>query len=500
MGTGYEITALVIPSEGGGFTRRCIASLARQAAESPLEVILVGRETSEVEALVPGLSPGLALRGWKPAAGLPAALNEASTSAGGDLLLLLDERTVLEPGALAALAKVLQGLPSTAACTPRVLEGDGRLIEGGFSFLEGGRIRGVGEGAPPGTLRHREPGSAPGLSVHCNLLRRSAWSRCGGLDGRIADVGLALIDLGMTLRAMGEEIRYEPAAVARRQRDVLGTVLRAPRPTPASIERLRPALSCPDRFEGEPGEEKRVLVLGIYLADRPNNAADTVSVLQESRRHRVDQRWVALGADPPGGLLEGVTVRTIRGKAAKFEILNALLAEIPLGTYDFVLLVDDDIILPHRFVDAFLRLQQTFDLALAQPARTPNSYIDHPIVMQHPGVLGRRTLFVEIGPVVSFARPAYPHLFPFDTLSPMGWGYSNVWARRFEQVGLKMGIVDAVPVDHSLRKPVANYGWQEADRQRKAYLMAHDHLPLDDCFRVIDVFPLEDPVPCRASR
>ena len=49
------------------------------------------------------------------------------------------------------------------------------------------------------------------------------------------------------------------------------------------------------------------------------------------------------------------------------------------------------------------------------------------------------------------------------------------------------GVVDAVPVDHCLRPPVANYSWDEADEARRLLLAANEHLPLEECFRVLDV-------------
>jgi hypothetical protein len=54
-----------------------------------------------------------------------------------------------------------------------------------------------------------------------------------------------------------------------------------------------------------------------------------------------------------------------------------------------------------------------------------------------------------------------------------------------------MGIVDAVPVDHSLRPPVANYSWEEADRQRATLLRDTPHRPFAECVRVLDVVPLK---------
>jgi hypothetical protein len=74
----------------------------------------------------------------------------------------------------------------------------------------------------------------------------------------------------------------------------------------------------------------------------------------------------------------------------------------------------------------------------------------------------------------------------------MGWGYENVWSHRLREHGLRMGIADAVPVTHSLRKPVVNHSWDQADAERRAFLTSHPHLPLDDCFRVLDVIELEE--------
>ena len=161
-----------------------------------------------------------------------------------------------------------------------------------------------------------------------------------------------------------------------------------------------------------------------------------------------------------------------------------------MSGFDTVMLFDDDIVLPERFLDRFLPLQHRFDFAIAQPARTSNSYIDHPIVEQQRGCLARQTRFVEIGPVVSFHRSVFGLVFPFDLTSPMGWGYENVWSYQLAGRGLKLGIIDAVPVDHSTRKPVANYKWSEADAQRKELFKKHEHYSYDDCFRVLAAVPL----------
>jgi hypothetical protein len=198
-----------------------------------------------------------------------------------------------------------------------------------------------------------------------------------------------------------------------------------------------------------------------------------------------------LGIAPAGPDVAAVTVLRVLERTPKFSIVNQLLDGADLDQYDYVLMTDDDIVMPESFLDEFIGMQRTLDFAVAQPARTSTSYIDHPIVEQQLGVLARRTQFVEIGPVVSFHRSVFPLLFPFDLTSGMGWGYENVWSHLLRERGLRMGIVDAVPVDHSMRPPLANYRWSDGDAGRTALFARHAHLPLDECLRVIEVFPME---------
>lgn len=259
-----------------------------------------------------------------------------------------------------------------------------------------------------------------------------------------------------------------------------------------AIERLRPVVVDHAPEVGANGDHpgRRVLALGIYLANQSNTAADVVACLAGSSLHQVTQKWVALWGQPPNEDVARVTVRTEMRKVPKFELLNDLLAAEDLSRYDYVLLFDDDIVLPEKFLDRFLPLQHRLDFVIAQPARTSNSFIDHPIVEQQRGCLARQTRFVEIGPVVSFHRSVFDLVFPFDLTSPMGWGYENVWSYQLAQRGLKMGIIDAVPVDHSTRKPVANYKWAAADSQRKSLFKKQAHFTFDECFRVLHAVPL----------
>ncbi|BCX82119.1 hypothetical protein MIT9_P1704 [Methylomarinovum caldicuralii] len=241
------------------------------------------------------------------------------------------------------------------------------------------------------------------------------------------------------------------------------------------LRRANPArLGCP-----------RVLVAGVYLADRKNLIRHIVQELGESRLFRVTQRWAAVGGPPPAPHVTRATALRPDRKIPKFQLLNRLLAGIPLEKYAFVLVCDDDIQLPAGFLDEFLTLQQRYDFALAQPARTPNSHLDHAIVRQVPGMIARQTRFVEIGPLFSIRQDALPLLLPFPDTSPMGWGLDFVWPVILERQGLRLGIVDQTPVRHSLRPPAKAYREDAAFREMESFLAATPHLSREEALQVI---------------
>lgn len=235
----------------------------------------------------------------------------------------------------------------------------------------------------------------------------------------------------------------------------------------------------------------RILALGVYLSDRPNTADHVAQELSESTQHHVTQRWARIGMAKGSAAIESATALSSAAPKPKFEILNQLLEGVRLEDFDLLLVVDDDIVLPRRFVDALVYAQQKCDFSLCQPARTTNSWIDHPIVAQRRGLLGRQTRFVEIGPVFSVRSDLFDALIPFDDTSPMGWGLDFVWPVQLERIGRKMGIIDAVPVSHCLRKPAANYDKMQAMEQFHVFLKNRQHLSSDEAFTVLASFPLE---------
>jgi hypothetical protein len=154
-----------------------------------------------------------------------------------------------------------------------------------------------------------------------------------------------------------------------------------------------------------------------------------------------------------------------------------------------VIVADDDISLPAGFLDSYLGLVERYDFALAQPARTFTSFTDHQFVTQLQGIQARETRFVEIGPLFSMRADALQVLTPFDEASPMGWGYDFVWPVVMAGAGLRMGIVDALPVAHDLRKPVSSYSHDVASAGMAALLARHPSLEKREAFSIVRSYP-----------
>jgi len=218
---------------------------------------------------------------------------------------------------------------------------------------------------------------------------------------------------------------------------------------------------------------KSVLAVGICLAEKENNFERIVVDIDNSSQYSIRQKWASLEKTE---------------LIPKFKLINTLLANANLSDFEYILVIDDDIELPGNFLNDYLEYIRQYDLALAQPARTLDSYIDHPFVGRMPGLTARLTRFVEIGPLFSIRRDLFDLLLPFDESSPMGWGYDLAWPVMVESNKLKMGIVDATPVTHNLRKPVSNYDFGEAQAAMDRYLERNPHLSFDEAFTIIESY------------
>jgi hypothetical protein len=195
---------------------------------------------------------------------------------------------------------------------------------------------------------------------------------------------------------------------------------------------------------------RRVLVLATERTDRSNLLAPARDEVMRSR-HDVEFE------------------RTRVGDRGKFENLNALLRAHPPHGHDWLLVIDDDVVLPRGFLDVFLFLAERFEFRLAQPAHRRRSHAAWAVTRRRVGTVARETAFVEIGPVTAFHHATFDVLLPFPELR-IGWGLDAHWSALARERGWRIGVVDATPVRHSVRPVAASYRHEQAIEEACGFL------------------------------
>jgi hypothetical protein len=201
---------------------------------------------------------------------------------------------------------------------------------------------------------------------------------------------------------------------------------------------------------------RRVLVLGI---ERPERSGLAQAIRMELARSRHD---VEVHFAPAG-------------ERGKFENINVLLDRHQPGDRDWLLVVDDDIVLPRGFLDRFLFLAERFRLDLAQPAHRLASHTAWRVTRRRSGNVLRETRFVEIGPLSAFARSTFSTLLPFPDLR-MGWGLDLHWAALARERGWRCGVVDAVPIGHMVAPAASAYSREQALAEARTFLSDRPYL------------------------
>jgi hypothetical protein len=416
------------------------------------------------------------------------ACKVAGNIALGNFIVFIDSILEVENLWLEYLLK-LHIANNAEVITSKITDRFGKIVEAGFSVVKNNKLLGNGFGESIDNPRFNYVQKLNSASVFFTLIVRKKFNLIQ-FDESINNFNLALFDFGMQLNSKGVDIYYHPLSIIQLQKKPFSfhENRNTHQPDKEIISKIRPSKV---EFQKDANflRKKRVLLLGIYLSEKLNNVVDISEIISNSRDVEVKQMWTSIGSGSNNiNPIYNMTVNTISKFVPKFKILNGMLSKVDIMEYDFVVFSDDDIFLPNNFLDDFIYLQEKFDFSLAQPARTRDSYIDHVFVQQQDGMLGRETQFVEIGPLFSVRKDIYHLIFPFDEKSPMGWGYENIWAQKVGDANKKMGIIDALPISHSLRKPVENYDWSEADKQRSLLLESNPHMELNNCFFVKKVF------------
>jgi hypothetical protein len=211
-----------------------------------------------------------------------------------------------------------------------------------------------------------------------------------------------------------------------------------------------------DRAARHSPPHRRVLVLGV---ERPERRALAGAIRAELARshHEVEVHLCT------------------PGERGKFQNLNRLLAAHPADAHDWLVVIDDDVVLPRHFLDHLVFLAERFDFQLVQPAHRARSHAAWRVTRRRAGSVARQTPFVEIGPVTAFARATFPVLLPFPDVR-MGWGLDMHWGALARERGWRCGVLDAVAIRHSVAPAGEAYSRAAAVAEARALLAERLHL------------------------
>lgn len=209
----------------------------------------------------------------------------------------------------------------------------------------------------------------------------------------------------------------------------------------------------PERFLPPVAGRERRKVLAVVTA-RPVTADAAIAIAAELRASCHDVR-LALDS---------------RESVWKFTKINQALLPVA-GEIDWLVVADDDVSLPRRFLDDFIACAERAALVLAQPAHRIHSYASYEVTQRKARSIARATHFVEIGQVLAIHRSILAALLPFPE-NRSGWGIDFLWADMAQRHGWRIGVVDATPFEH-LQPVAASYDQRAAMEDASILLDAH---------------------------
>lgn len=119
-----------------------------------------------------------------------------------------------------------------------------------------------------------------------------------------------------------------------------------------------------------------------------------------------------------------------------------------LDRYDYIMLPDDDLLLEPFGINRLFEIAEQYDLTMAQPAMSIESYMSYAIVLRMPRFRLRYSTFLES--MACCIKSSYLRtLLPMFERHYTGWGTDLVWTLLMEDPAFRAAIVDEVPMTHT---------------------------------------------------
>jgi GT2 family glycosyltransferase len=211
-----DISILIVNFNGGEMLRNLLDSIEKTRGDLIVQTIVVDNASVDGSAEAAGKIADVILLRNNENIGFARANNQAARAANGEFLFLLNNDTIIRPGAMQGLRQFLRDHAEAAAAGPKLIGGDGKPQRSGRNlptlpallnsilFL---KWTGIFRGA---YRRYRREGFDPEksgpvqqLAAAALMIRRSAFEKIGGFDEGFP-FGVEDVDLCRRLRETGE--------------------------------------------------------------------------------------------------------------------------------------------------------------------------------------------------------------------------------------------------------------------------------------------------------
>jgi GT2 family glycosyltransferase len=203
-----DVSIIVPVHNQWALTRSCLNSVLRALRGTGItcEVILADDASTDETLQAASIFPGLRVVRQDHNLGFLGNCNAAAQIARGEALLFLNNDTIVLPGWLTELVRVLRDEPEAAIVGSMLLYPDGTIQDAGGVIFSDASAANLGRGKRRGDAlfrSDREVDYATGASI---LVRGSFWNKVGGFDSRFSPAYCEDSDLAMSARSYGMKV------------------------------------------------------------------------------------------------------------------------------------------------------------------------------------------------------------------------------------------------------------------------------------------------------
>lgn len=217
-----RLSIVIVNYNGRGHLEACLQSLAAHPPAVSTEVVVVDNASTDGSASIVAAFSGMRLVQLAANAGFSAGNNAGIRATAGELVLLLNNDTLVPAGALDQLVRRLLADPSASIAGPRLVDGDGNaelsfgpmlspLGELRQKLIVGLHARQFGPVSRWVERATRREQYVDWVSGACLLVRRAAAEAAGLLDERFF-LYTEDVDFCASIRANGGKVLFTPVA------------------------------------------------------------------------------------------------------------------------------------------------------------------------------------------------------------------------------------------------------------------------------------------------